>query len=1093
MKILIVDDIKQNLAVLEAILVGNHYDVESALNGAEALEKLRTDGFDMIISDVLMPVMDGYKLCQECKSDEALKHIPFVFYSATYTDAKDEKLASSMGASGFIIKPAEPAEFIKIIQGLIQDVEKGKVSQKQPVAAEEIEVLKLYSERLIAKLEKKMLALEAETAQRRQAEEKIKHLNLVLRAIRNVNQLIIKEKNSGRLLKEACNNLTKTRGYYNAWIALLDESGRLLRHAEAGLGKDFLPMVEQLKRGELPTCCQQALRQAGVVVILDPYSTCSDCSLAKKLQGKGVMVIRLKSNEKVYGLLVASVPAKFAGDEEEQSLFREVAGDIAFALYSIELEEERNRAEHSLGERVKELQCLYGISKIAGIPGITLDELYQKGVYLIPQGWQYPEIACARITLNDREYKTNNYGETAWKQSADIKIGGAKAGSVEVVYLEKRPEIDEGPFLKEERLLIDAVAERLGNITEGKKAEQSLQAAEAELKHTIEVVPGIIATANAQTGYFTHCNPALSNILGFSTEEFLARPFMEFIHPDDRQSTINEVEKQLKGSPVARFENRYICKDGSYKWLEWRATAADENGVVYCAATDITERRRAEEDLRESEERYRSVFSEARDGITIVDMETGSITDCNPEFEKQTGRTLKQLKKMKIWEIITPEKASAAKKKFLEIQRSGSGGSADLEIQKPNGELVFIEFRSKRLGIQGGKYTQSISRDITERKRAEEERIALEQKAQVASHLASVGEMAAGIAHEINNPLTGVIGFTHLLLQRDIPEDMRDDVEIISESAKRVSDIVKRMLTFARPQKGRRECIDIKQLIETTLALRAYALETNNIEVTTVFDPDLPPTLVDGGQLQQVFLNIIINAETEMKLAHGKGKLLVKAEKVGDTIRISFKDDGPGITKENMTKLFNPFFTTREVGQGTGLGLSVCHGIIKEHNGQIYAESKPGKGATFIVELPIVVEEKQLGLAELAAAEAEAPKGKILVVDDEPTVREFLTKLLVGKGHEVESVGSASDALTMIKSERYGVILLDVKMPGMSGNELYKRVQKIAKSLAKRIVFVTGDTMGIDTRNFLAKTGAHYISKPIDVKDLMKAINKILS
>ncbi len=504
-------------------------------------------------------------------------------------------------------------------------------------------------------------------------------------------------------------------------------------------------------------------------------------------------------------------------------------------------------------------------------------------------------------------------------------------------------------------------------------------------------------------------------------------------------------------------------------------------------------RKRAEEALRESEERYRSVFSEARDGITIVDMETGSIADCNPEFEKQTGRTLKQLKKMKIWEIITPEKASAAKKKFIEIQRSGTGGSADLEIQKPNGELVFIEFRSKRLGIQGGKYTQSISRDITERKKADEERIAIEQKAQVSSRLASVGEMAAGIAHEINNPLTGVIGFAHLLSKRDIPEDMRDDVEIISESAKRVSDIVKRMLTFARPQKGRRECIDIKQLVETTLALRAYELETNNIEVTTMLDPDLPLTLADGGQLQQVFLNMIINAETEMKLAHGRGKLSVKAEKTGNTILISFKDDGPGITEENMAKLFNPFFTTREVGQGTGLGLSVCHGIIKEHNGQIYAESELGKGATFIVELPIVVEEKQLGLAELAAEEAEGPKGKILVVDDEPTVREFLTKLLAGKGHEVDSVGSASDALTMIKSERYGVILLDIKMPGMSGNELYQRVQKIAKSLAKRIVFVTGDVMGIDTMDFLAKAGAHYISKPIDVEELMKTINEILS
>jgi CheY-like chemotaxis protein len=386
----------------------------------------------------------------------------------------------------------------------------------------------------------------------------------------------------------------------------------------------------------------------------------------------------------------------------------------------------------------------------------------------------------------------------------------------------------------------------------------------------------------------------------------------------------------------------------------------------------------------------------------------------------------------------------------------------------------------------------AITEDISEQKRAEEERVALEQKAQVASRLASVGEMAAGIAHEINNPLTGVIGFAHLLSQREIPEDMRNEVKIIGDSAQRVADIVQRLLIFAHPQVGKRESIDIKQLIETTLALRAYELKTNNIKVTTVLDPELPWIMADGGQLQQVFLNLVINAETEMKLAHGKGKLLIKAEMAGNIVRVSFHDDGPGIAKANMAKLFDPFFTTREIGQGTGLGLSVCHGIIREHNGRIYVESKLGEGATFVVEIPSAVEEKQRGLVELAVEEPEVTKGRILVVDDEPMVREFLTKLLVGKGHEVDSIDNASDALTKIKNERYSVILLDIKMPGMSGIELYQRVQQIAKSLARRIIFMTGDVMGIDTRDFLSKTGAHYVAKPISVDELVKTINKVL-
>jgi CheY-like chemotaxis protein len=251
--------------------------------------------------------------------------------------------------------------------------------------------------------------------------------------------------------------------------------------------------------------------------------------------------------------------------------------------------------------------------------------------------------------------------------------------------------------------------------------------------------------------------------------------------------------------------------------------------------------------------------------------------------------------------------------------------------------------------------------------------------------------------------------------------------------------------------------------------------------------------MADAGQLQQVFLNLIINAETEMKLAHGGGKFLVKTETVDDTIRISFKDDGPGIKKENLEKIFNPFFTTREVGKGTGLGLSLCHGIIAEHNGQLYAESKPGKGATFIVELPVITEEKQLEMAEPAEEVKKVAPARILVVDDEPAICQFLKRVLTGEGHEVETVASASDALEKMKGTRYNLILLDIKLPGKSGIELYKRMQKIAESLARRVVFITGDVMVTDTRSFLSKSRAPYITKPFDTEQLKRDVSRKLT
>jgi len=229
------------------------------------------------------------------------------------------------------------------------------------------ENIRIASAKLDELVEQRTTELRKTNEQLKAAEARLRHLNLVLRAIRNVNQLIVKEKDRDRLLKGVCDDLIKTRGYYDAWLAIWDEAGELVGTAEAGLGKDFLPMVEQLRRGDLPTCCRQALRQAAVVAIKDSFSTCGDCPLRKKHQRGGTLAVRLEHDEKLHGLLVASVPAEFAGDEEERSLLQEVGGDIAFALHDMELEEKRRRAEEELrryrehleelvDERTKELR-----------------------------------------------------------------------------------------------------------------------------------------------------------------------------------------------------------------------------------------------------------------------------------------------------------------------------------------------------------------------------------------------------------------------------------------------------------------------------------------------------------------------------------------------------------------------------------------------------------------------------------------------------------------------------------------------------------------------------------------------------------------
>jgi signal transduction histidine kinase len=223
----------------------------------------------------------------------------------------------------------------------------------------------------------------------------------------------------------------------------------------------------------------------------------------------------------------------------------------------------------------------------------------------------------------------------------------------------------------------------------------------------------------------------------------------------------------------------------------------------------------------------------------------------------------------------------------------------------------------------------------------------------ITDRLASVGELASGIAHELNNPLTSVVGFSQLLLDRDMADDVSQDLKIIHSEARRAAEVVKSLLAFARKHAPVKQTVNINSVIANVLALRTYEQRVSNIQVITHFAPDLPEIWADYFQLQQVFLNIVINAEHFMIEAHSGGTLTITTEWTEDIIKVSFADDGPGISKENLGHLFDPFFTTKEIGKGTGLGLSICHGITTEHGGRIYAESELGKGATFILELPI--------------------------------------------------------------------------------------------------------------------------------------------
>jgi PAS domain S-box-containing protein len=392
-EILIVEDSPTQAEQLKYLLEERGHSVNIATNGKQALDKLLEYRPALVISDIVMPEMDGYTLCREIKSDKNLRGIPVILVTAL-SDPDDIIKGLESGADNFIMKPYAEKYLLKIIQQILinQEFQQEKPMQmgmeiffrdkKYFITADRLQILTLLLSTYETAVEKNLDLLEAqnelkklneeleekvkdrtadlveEVAERKKAEEKISHLNVVLRAIRNVNQLITRELDRDQLLQEACKSLVEKRGYRTAWIALLDESGKLISSAETGAGEQFSLMVKQLKRGDLPECCLKARKESGVLVIDEKRAECIQCPLSDAYPGSSSMTMRLEYGGKTYGFITVSSLLKITINEEEISLFQEVSGDIAFALYNLNVKAEKKKAEEALKQSEKKYRVL---------------------------------------------------------------------------------------------------------------------------------------------------------------------------------------------------------------------------------------------------------------------------------------------------------------------------------------------------------------------------------------------------------------------------------------------------------------------------------------------------------------------------------------------------------------------------------------------------------------------------------------------------------------------------------------------------------------------------------------------------------------
>jgi two-component system NtrC family sensor kinase len=570
-------------------------------------------------------------------------------------------------------------------------------------------------------------------------------------------------------------------------------------------------------------------------------------------------------------------------------------------------------------------------------------------------------------------------------------------------------------------------------------------------------------------------NAAFTAMTGYSWEEAVGRTPRILKSGRHDRAFYEALWRTVLGRRVWHHELVNRRKDGTLYVEEQTITPVlDAHGALthfVAIKQDVTERRRAAEALRQSEEHFRSLIHNARDMIFVVDAD-GLMRYASPSMERVLGYRPDELVGRSAFDHIHPDDLAAVLAVNARAKADpGLTDRVEYRFHHKDGSWRTIEAVGCNLPEEPGIAGIVVNaRDVTERKRLQEQLAQTEK-------LAAMGNLLAGVAHELNNPLSIVTGHATLLARAAEGSELAERAAKIDVAAKRCARIVKNFLALARQHAPERVPTDLGLLARETLEMMAYSLRVDDVEVALEIDADLPSVSVDTHQIQQVLVNLVTNAHHAMRETTESRRLTVCVRRVpGEpSVALTLEDTGPGLSPDARRRLFEPFFTTKPLGQGSGLGLSICRGIVESHGGRIEV-GHPLAGAEFTVTLPIDV-----APSAPPPAEAEAPRSparRVLVVDDEPDVASVLIELLEADGHVVDSAADGREALARIDAASYDAVLSDVKMPGLDGAGLYREVARRRPELARRFLFVTGDTLDVGTARFLEETGCPSFAKP---------------
>jgi len=522
-------------------------------------------------------------------------------------------------------------------------------------------------------------------------------------------------------------------------------------------------------------------------------------------------------------------------------------------------------------------------------------------------------------------------------------------------------------------------------------------------------------------------------------------------------------------------------------WREISRHPTSDGGVVTLRA-DITDRKRAELALRDSEAMIRRLLEAAPVTVGMTRAEDGLIL-----YESPASRRL-FLRDPIVGDLsarsffVDPEECD----RYVEtLGREGGVDAFEATFRRTDGSEFSAAVSARLIEYQGQRVVVSSVFDLTERRRVEAEMNRQREALHQSEKMSALGELLAGVSHELNNPLSVVVG--QALLMRETATDAKtaERARKIGEAADRCARIVRTFLAMARQQPSEMRPVDVNATIETALEVTGYMLRTADIDVSLELTPLVPPILADADQLNQVVTNLIVNGQHALAGAERphRLRLMTSHDRRTDRVIVKVSDNGKGVPDSVASRIFEPFFTTKEVGHGTGLGLAITHRIVEAHGGGIELEKTPGGGATFVLSFPAHnLPARQQGSAAGAML---GPTYSVLVVDDEPDVAEIVSEVLTGSGHRVAVATSGRAAMEKLVYRRYDVVLSDVRMPDLDGPALFELLEERYPELLDRVAFVTGDTMSPPIRAFLDRCGRPYLEKPVVPADLRKLVTRL--